>query len=97
MLPWLPSLALFCKLEILRQANVIQHLLCREQQNVRQGHQLMLKTECTLFGVVETMTVLRNRAAGKQRDAVILAFRYLLVIAQDLCQHSSAHRAAKQS
>lgn len=45
----------------------------------------MLKTECDLFGVVETMTVLRNRATGKQRDAIILAFRcFLAMVSADL-------------
>ena len=41
----------------------------------------MLRAECQLFGVVESMTVLKNRAAGKQRDAIILAFRSELLAA----------------
>ena len=49
--------------------------LCREQQSATKGYQLLLSAECQLFGVVESMTVLKNRAAGKQRDAIILAFR----------------------
>ena len=49
--------------------------MCREQQSATKGYQLLLRTECQLFGVVESMVVLKNRAAGKQRDAIILAFR----------------------
>lgn len=76
MSPLPPFLTLHFKCEF----HVLQHLskellLCREQTVGKQGYQLMLKTECNLFGVVESMSVLRNRAAGKQRDAVILAFR----------------------
>ena len=78
MLSWPPLCVYACTLGPWLQSNVTSRVLCREQQNVRRGHLLMLKTECSLFGVVETMTVLRNRAAGKQRDAVILAFRCVL-------------------
>ena len=73
-LPPFLTLHFDCEIHVLQHLNK-ERLLCREQSVGKQGYQLMLKTECNLFGVVKSMCVLRNRAAGKQRDAVILAFR----------------------
>lgn len=37
---------------------------------------LALIAESRLWGTVESLAVLKNRAAGRQRDAVMLAFRF---------------------
>ena len=49
--------------------------LCRERLSTTEGHQLPLRAECQLFGADESTAVLKDRAAGKQRDAIILAMR----------------------
>jgi len=91
--PGPPFLPVDCCCKICYIKSFARHfLLCREQHNVKQGYQLMLKTECNLFGVVETMTVLRNRVAGKQRDAVLLAFRYDITPSHHTLLHSQHTR-----